>query len=58
MRSTNGVSFSYGFAAVVQYRFFGGLTSEEIGEVLGVTPRTVDRDWTKARMLLKLELMV
>jgi RNA polymerase sigma factor (TIGR02999 family) len=45
-------------AAVVQYRFFGGLTSEEIAEVLGVTTRTVDRDWTKARMLLKLELMV
>jgi RNA polymerase sigma factor (TIGR02999 family) len=45
-------------AAVVQYRFFGGLTNEEIAEVLGVTPRTVDRDWTKARMLLKLELMV
>jgi RNA polymerase sigma factor (sigma-70 family) len=45
-------------AAVVQYRFFGGLTNEEIAEVLGVTARTVDRDWIKARMLLKLELMV
>jgi RNA polymerase sigma factor (TIGR02999 family) len=45
-------------AAVVQYRFFGGLTNEEIAEVLGVTTRTVERDWTKARMLLKLELMV
>jgi RNA polymerase sigma factor (TIGR02999 family) len=45
-------------AAVVQYRFFGGLTNEEIAEVLGVTTRTVERDWIKARMLLKLELMV
>ena len=45
-------------AAVVQYRFFGGLTNEEIGEVLGVAPRTVERDWSKARMLLKLGLMV
>ena len=45
-------------AAVVQYRFFGGLTNEEIAEVLDVTTRTVERDWIKARMLLKLELMV
>jgi RNA polymerase sigma factor (TIGR02999 family) len=45
-------------AAVVQYRFFGGLTNEEIAEVVGVTTRTVERDWIKARMLLRLELMV
>ena len=44
-------------AAVVQYRFFGGLTNEEIAEVLDVTARTVERDWTKARMLLRLEFM-
>jgi RNA polymerase sigma factor (TIGR02999 family) len=34
---------------VVQYRFFGGLTEEETGEVLGVTARTVRRDWLKAK---------
>jgi RNA polymerase sigma factor (TIGR02999 family) len=45
-------------AAVVQYRFFGGLTNAEIAEVVGVTTRTVERDWIKARMLLRLELMV
>src|SRR5690242_4634531 len=38
---------------VVEYRFFGGLTHEEIAEVLGVTVRTVERDWVKARMLLR-----
>ena len=40
-------------ARVVECRFFGGLTSEEIAEALGVTVRTVERDWTKARMLLR-----
>jgi len=44
-------------ATVVQCRFFGGLTNEEIAEALGITVRTVERDWTKARMLLRLELM-
>jgi RNA polymerase sigma factor (TIGR02999 family) len=39
-------------ARVVECRFFGGLTEEEIAEALGVTARTVQRDWTKARMLL------
>ena len=34
---------------VVEYRFFGGLTEEETSEALGVTVRTVRRDWVKAR---------
>jgi RNA polymerase sigma factor (TIGR02999 family) len=34
---------------VVQCRFFGGLTEEETGETLGVTARTVRRDWLKAK---------
>jgi DNA-directed RNA polymerase specialized sigma subunit len=33
----------------VQCRFFGGLTEEETGEVIGVTARTVRRDWLKAK---------
>jgi RNA polymerase sigma factor (TIGR02999 family) len=40
-------------ARVVECRFFGGLTEEEIAEALGVTARTVQRDWAKARMLLQ-----
>ena len=40
-------------ARVVEMRFFGGLSEEEIGEALGVTVRTVRRDWVKARMLLR-----
>lgn len=40
-------------AQIVDYRFFGGMTEEEIAELLGVTTRTVQRDWAKARMLLR-----
>jgi len=40
-------------ARVVECRFFGGLTEEEIAEALGITVRTVQRDWGKARMLLR-----
>jgi RNA polymerase sigma factor (TIGR02999 family) len=41
---------------VVEMRFFGGLNDEEIAEVLGVTSRTVLRDWKKARLWLYREL--
>jgi RNA polymerase sigma-70 factor, ECF subfamily len=41
---------------VVEMRFFGGLSDEEIAEVLGVTTRTVLRDWKKARLWLYREL--
>jgi RNA polymerase sigma factor (TIGR02999 family) len=40
-------------ARIVECRFFGGMTEEEIAEALGVTTRTVQRDWAKARMLLR-----
>jgi len=36
-------------ARVVECRFFGGLTEPETAEALGVTERTVARDWVKAR---------
>jgi RNA polymerase sigma factor (TIGR02999 family) len=39
-------------AALVELRFFGGLSVEETAEVLEVSERTVKRDWTKARTLL------
>ncbi len=39
-------------ARVVEMRFFGGLTNAEIGDVLGVTERTVQRDWVHARAWL------
>jgi RNA polymerase sigma factor (TIGR02999 family) len=40
-------------ARVVEYRFFGGLTNDEIAVVLGVDERTVRRDWTRAQALLR-----
>jgi len=41
---------------VVEYKFFGGLTDRETAELLGVTPRTAQRDWVKARAWLYREL--
>ena len=41
---------------VVEMRFFGGFTEPEIAEALGVTERTVRRDWERARMLLSVSL--
>jgi RNA polymerase sigma factor (TIGR02999 family) len=43
-------------AHVVECRYFGGLTEEEIAEALGVTVRTVQRDWAKAKAWLYAEL--
>ena len=40
-------------ARVVDCRFFGGMTDQEIADAMQVTRRTVQRDWIKARMLLR-----
>ncbi len=40
-------------AQVVEMRYFAGMTDLEIAEALGVTDRTVRRDWDKARALLR-----
>jgi RNA polymerase sigma factor (TIGR02999 family) len=39
-------------AKVVELRFFGGLTVEETGEVLSLSPTTVKREWATARLWL------
>lgn len=39
-------------ANMVELRYFGGLSEPEIAAVLGVTERTVQRDWQKARLYL------
>ena len=41
---------------VVELRYFTGLKEQEVARVLGVTPRTVARDWVKARGWLYREL--
>jgi RNA polymerase sigma-70 factor (ECF subfamily) len=43
-------------ARVVELRVFGGLTIEEAAEVLNLSPATVKRDWSVARLWLRREL--
>ncbi len=43
-------------AQVVELRYFGGLSIEEIGAALGIAPRSVKRDWALARIWLFKEL--
>lgn len=43
-------------ASVVEMRYFAGLSEAEIALALGVTERTVQREWQKARLLLALAL--
>lgn len=43
-------------AAVVEMRFFGGLTEQEIADVLGISTATVKRDWEFARSWLLAQL--
>jgi DNA-directed RNA polymerase specialized sigma24 family protein len=37
---------------IAELRFFGGLSLEEMGHVLDVSPKTVERDWLLARAWL------
>ena len=43
-------------ARIVQLRYFGGMSMAEVAEALGVTERTVVRDWAAARAWLRLRL--
>ncbi|MBX7221064.1 MAG: sigma-70 family RNA polymerase sigma factor [Blastocatellia bacterium] len=43
-------------ARIVELRFFAGLTIEETAETLGISPATVGREWTSARLWLRREL--
>ena len=40
-------------AQMVEMRYFGGYTDREIADTLDLTERTVQRDWEKARLLLR-----
>jgi RNA polymerase sigma-70 factor (ECF subfamily) len=41
---------------IVELRFFGGLTTEEVSEVLGISTATVEREWRSARAWLHSQL--
>ena len=43
-------------ARIVELRFFGGLKMDEVAEVLGISKRTVEREWTMIRAWLRREL--
>lgn len=43
-------------AQIVELRFFGGLSIEETAEVLEISPATVKREWTIAKMWLEREM--
>lgn len=40
-------------AKIVELRFYGGLSVDEVAHILGVSPRTVDLDWRMARAWLR-----
>jgi RNA polymerase sigma factor (TIGR02999 family) len=43
-------------AKVVELRYFGGMSVEEVSEVMKISPRTIERDWDFAKVWLKREL--
>jgi RNA polymerase sigma-70 factor, ECF subfamily len=45
-------------ARIVELRFFGGLSVEETAKIIGVSPKTVKRDWSVARAWLYEDLRV
>ncbi len=54
LRSLEAVDARQG--QIVELRFFGGLTIEEVAEVLQVSPATVKREWSTAKLWLQREL--
>lgn len=50
------VKFNPDGARVVQLRFFGGLSNDQVAEILNVSERSVRRSWTAARAWLRREL--
>ncbi len=55
---TQLASFDSRKAQIVEMRYFGGLTAEDIAAVLGVSVQTVNRDWGLARSWLAREMSV
>lgn len=43
-------------AHIVELRFFGGLTIEEVSEVAGISPATTKREWESAKLWLRRQL--
>jgi RNA polymerase sigma factor (TIGR02999 family) len=43
-------------AQIVEMRFFAGMSEQEIADALGISRRTAQRDWEKARLFLSSSL--
>ena len=43
-------------AKVIEYRYFIGMTIPAVAKILGIAPKTVERDWELARVWLKREM--
>jgi RNA polymerase sigma factor (TIGR02999 family) len=54
---TQLASFDPRKARIVEMRYFGGLNANDIASVLGVSPQTVNRDWSLAKSWLAREMM-
>jgi|SRR5262245_38441246 len=46
-------AFDLSKSRIVELRFFGGLSNEEVGEVMGMSLRTIEREWQKAKAWLR-----
>ena len=53
---TKLAAFDQRMARVVELRFFGGLTVAEIAQTLGLSDRTVEKEWQTARLWLAREM--
>ncbi len=51
------VAFDERKSRIVELRFFGGLTTEEIGDVLAISPSTIRREWRIAKAWLRRKIM-
>lgn len=49
-------AFNPRLARVVECRWFAGMTAEETAEAIGVSSRTIERDWVRARAWLRREM--
>ena len=43
-------------AQMIELRFFGGMTIAEVAKVMGMSKRSVEREWTMVRAWLRREL--
>ncbi len=48
--------FSERLETVFVYKYFGGMAIEEIARALEISPRSVDRAWKKAKLMMSVAL--